>query len=101
EQVPYQEWLHSDYREKKSCQTCHMPVVNEETPISKVLGVKRKGVSRHVFVGANFFMQRMLNRYRADLSVAALPGELSAAAERTVAHLETQSARIAIGRREM
>ena len=99
EQTPYQEWLHSDFQvEKRSCQSCHMPVIKEQVPISKVLGLPREGVSRHVFVGSNFFMQRMLNRYRAELSVAALPQELAAAADRTVAHLQTESARIAIDR---
>ena len=24
EQMPYQEWLHSEYKEAKSCQSCHM-----------------------------------------------------------------------------
>jgi len=99
EQMPYQEWQHSEFREKKeSCQSCHMPVVKEEVPITKVLGVPREGVSRHVFVGSNFFMQRMLNKYRADLSVGALPQELAGAADRTVAHLQTQTARIAVNR---
>src|SRR5262245_4982461 len=28
EQVPYQEWLHSDFRNLQSCQSCHMPKVN-------------------------------------------------------------------------
>jgi hypothetical protein len=102
EQMPYQEWLHSDFATKKeSCQSCHMPVVKEQTPITKVLGVPREGLSRHIFVGSNFFMQRMLNRYRGDLSVAALPQELAAAAERTVAHLQSQSARLAIDRVEV
>src|SRR5262249_8376375 len=27
EQMPYLEWLHSDYPEKHSCQSCHMPEV--------------------------------------------------------------------------
>jgi hypothetical protein len=27
EQMPYQEWLASDFREKQSCQDCHMPAV--------------------------------------------------------------------------
>jgi hypothetical protein len=98
EQMPYQEWLHSEFREQKSCQSCHMPVVKDETPISKVLGKPRKGVSRHVFVGGNFFMQRMLNRYRDELSIAALPNELASAAERTAAYLQSQAARIAIDR---
>jgi hypothetical protein len=97
EQVPYQEWLHSEYRAKRSCQSCHMPVVQEEVPITSVLGQPRAGVSRHVFVGGNFFMQRILNRYRDDLAVAAPPEELSAAAVRTVAHLQSESARVSVG----
>ena len=97
EQMPYQEWLHSDYKDKKSCQSCHMPVVRENVPIANVLGVPREGVSRHVFLGGNFFMQRMLNRYRDDLNVIAQPRELTAAADRTAAFLQSQSARIGIG----
>jgi hypothetical protein len=96
EQVPYQEWLHSDYRDKQSCQSCHMPVVQEDVAITKVFGELRKGLSRHVFVGANFVMQRMLNRYRDELHVAAQPEELTAAAERTVEYLRTESARVRI-----
>ena len=41
EQVPYQEWLHSDYKDSKSCQSCHMPVVKEDVPITSVLGEPR------------------------------------------------------------
>jgi hypothetical protein len=101
EQVPYQEWLHSEYREKRSCQSCHMPVVEEDIAITSVLGQPRAGVSRHVFVGGNFFLQRILNRYRSELGVAALPAELTAAAQRTVAHLQSESARVSIGGLEL
>ena len=73
EQMPYQEWLHSDFKEQKSCQNCHMPVVEEPVQIAKVLGVKREGLHRHSFVAANFFIQQMLNSSRGDLSVCALP----------------------------
>src|SRR5262245_46849060 len=73
EQVPYQEWLHSDFKTTKSCQACHMPAVAEPAPITRVFGVPRDGVARHMFVAANFFMLRMLNRYRGALAVAALP----------------------------
>ena len=96
EQVPYQEWLHSEFRDKQSCQSCHMPAVKEDAPITRVLGIPREGVSRHVFVGGNFFLLRMLNRFRDELDVQALPRELALAAERTVAFLQTQTARIAI-----
>jgi hypothetical protein len=101
EQVPYQEWLHSGYRNKRSCQSCHMPVVPEDVAVSSVLGVPRTGVSRHVFVGGNFFMQRILNRFRAELSVTALPHELTTAAERTISHLQLEAARVSIGRLEV
>ena len=96
EQMPYLEWLNSDYRDKQSCQSCHMPEVNEDTPIAKVLGGPRHGLHRHLFVGGNFFMERMLNRYRGDLSVAALPDELNAASESTVAFLRSKTARVSI-----
>ncbi len=94
EQMPYLEWLRSDYRETQSCQDCHMPVVAEPTAITNVFGEPRSGLHRHSFVAANFFMQRMLNRYRDDLSVEAEPQELQAAAEGTVAYLQSRAARM-------
>ncbi len=96
EQVPFQEWQHSDYRDSRSCQSCHMPVVQEPAPITRVFGILREGVSRHTFVAANFFMQRMLNRYRDELEVAALPHELGAAAEGTLHYLATEAAKLRI-----
>ena len=96
EQMPYLEWQHSDYSGKQSCQSCHMPEVEGQAPIAAVLGVDRFGVRQHVFVGANFFMQRMLNNYRNELSVAALPQELSNASEGTLAFLQSQAAQISI-----
>lgn len=96
EQVPYQEWLHSDYREKQTCQSCHMPAVEEPVAITRVFGLPREGFARHVFTGANFFMQRMLNTYRGDLEVTALPQELSAAADGTIAYLQAKAARLTI-----
>ena len=96
EQVPYQEWLHSDVKETRSCQSCHMPVEKEELPVTRIYGAPRT-LSRHVFVAANFFMQRVLNRFRDDLHVEALPQELSAAADRTERYLGTEAARVSIG----
>ncbi len=97
EQVPFQEWQHSAYRaEQRSCQSCHMPVVREPMPISSVLGEPREGFARHVFVGGNFFMLRMLNRYRADLGVEALPIELEASTQRTINNLRSETASVSI-----
>jgi hypothetical protein len=41
-------------------------------------------------------MMRMLNRFRADLGVAALPQEFMSAADRTVEHLKSQTAQVSI-----
>jgi hypothetical protein len=100
EQMPYQEWLASDFREKQSCQSCHMPVVEEPVRMASALGKFREGVSRHAFVGGNFFVQRMLNRYRGDLGVWALPQELESAAMRTIEHLQSRTAALNVERAE-
>jgi hypothetical protein len=92
EQVPYQEWLHSDFKASQSCQSCHMPEISEPAPATRVFGAMRDGLRRHSFVAANFFMQRMLNRYRDALDVEALPHELTAAADRTVEYLQSRAA---------
>jgi hypothetical protein len=96
EQMPYQEWLHSAYRTEQTCQDCHMPVVPEPAPITRVFGILRDGMKRHSFVGANFFMQQMLNRYRDELEVEALPQELSYAVEYTLDYLKQKAAKISI-----
>ncbi len=96
EQMPYKEWLASDYKTKQTCQDCHMPVVAEPTPITRVFGVPREGMKRHVFTGGNFFLQWALNRYRGDLETAALPQELDAAAQGTIRFLQEKSARVSV-----
>lgn len=101
EQVPYQEWQHSSFVDKRSCQSCHMPVVNGEVAISSVMGQSREEVSRHTFKGGNFFMLKMLNQYRNDLGVQALPREMDNAVNRTVDHLQNESAKIEFGNVEI
>lgn len=97
EQVPYLEWQASDFaRDGTSCQDCHMPEVAEDVPVTGVLGRARPEVSRHVFRGGNFFMLRMLSRYRGDLGVIALPQELALGVERTEAHLREATAEVAV-----
>jgi len=96
EQVPYQEWLHSSYRDTASCQSCHMPEVPVEMPIASVLGQPRPRVSQHTFLGANAFMLRILNRYRGELGVTALPQELDTAVAETQRHLGSKAAELTI-----
>jgi hypothetical protein len=102
EQMMFLEWKHSAYEtEQKSCQSCHMPAVEQEMPITSVLGEPRAGLARHVFVGGNFFMLKMLNRYRLDLGVQALSQELDASAARTIQNLQSKTAAISVDRAEI
>jgi hypothetical protein len=88
EQVPYLEWKHSAHPARNSCQTCHMPAAEAPIAIASVLGQPRERLARHDFRGGNFFMLSMLNRYRGELGVTALPNELDAGARRAVALLQ-------------
>lgn len=101
EQVPYQEWRHSAYASQRSCQSCHMPVIDEDIAVTSLLGVPRSGVSRHTFVGGNFFMKGILNRNRKELYVVSFPDELSLSAEKTKDHLQSEAARITIDKLEV
>src|SRR6185503_3273742 len=79
EQMPYQEWLHSDYRGTNSCQSCHMPEVPADTAVTSVLAQPRPRVSQHTFLGANAFVLTLLQQHRGELGVKALPQELDTA----------------------
>jgi hypothetical protein len=96
EQVPYLEWRHSEYRDVKSCQTCHMPVVSEPVAVSSTLGEPRQDVSRHTFRGANFWMLRLLNRYRDELGMTVSGQEVEAAVQDTLRQLQEDSATLRI-----
>jgi hypothetical protein len=96
EQVPYLEWAHSAFRETNSCQSCHMPELAQETPITSVLGEPRPQFSEHVFLGGNTFMLGLLNKHRGELGVQALPQEFETLIRRTREHLATSTGRISI-----
>lgn len=96
EQRPYQEWLHSDFRNERTCQSCHMPAVHDQAPIARILGEPRPGAVRHQFVAANFVIQRILGRYHDELGVAAEPQEMFNAADRTIRYLQSEAATLAV-----
>ena len=105
EQMPYLEWKHSAFAREtgstgKTCQSCHMPD-KESTPIASVLGETRERLARHTFIGGNFFMLRMLNRFRAALGVIAPAPELDAAARATLKQLESETASVEIARADV
>lgn len=37
EQRSYQEWLHGDFRNERTYQSCHTPAVNDQVPIARIL----------------------------------------------------------------
>ena len=96
EQTPYLEWLHSDYPGEKACQHCHMPLVEGEVAVSRVLPKPRNDVNQHVFRGGNFLMPRILNRHRAQMMVQALPQELDATARASEENLGNNAASLEV-----
>lgn len=96
EQVPYLEWQQSAYRDSQSCQSCHMPAVNEATLVASVHGVVRSPVARHDFRGANALVLGMLGRHRSELAVTAPGAALQNSIATTRAFLTSQAARISI-----
>jgi hypothetical protein len=101
EQVPYLEWRASAYVREKTCQACHMTFTAEPALDASVLGEPRERLARHGFQGANFFMLAMLERYRDELGVVALPQELSLSRQRTLELLRTSAATVSIARAEL
>ncbi len=96
EQTPYLEWKHSSYPGEKTCQNCHMPVVEGEVSVSGVLPNPRSEVNQHIFRGGNFFMPRVLNKHRAELGTQALPQDLEATARSVEEHLGTKTAAVEV-----
>lgn len=97
EQMNFQEWQHSDYlKEEKSCQSCHMPAAPGPIRIASVLGEPRDTLAKHVFVGGNAHMVRLLNRYRTELGVGASSSELEATARATVRQLQQDTATVSV-----
>jgi hypothetical protein len=97
EQMPYLEWQHSDFHEKQTCQSCHMPAIAGPAPDATLGSPPREGLRRHSFPGANFVMLDLLVAHHDDLAVTASPAELTAASTETRAYLQSQAARVSFG----
>jgi hypothetical protein len=93
EQVPYQEWAHSSYRNTHSCQNCHMPATLN-TAISSVAGQVRPQLFEHQFVGGNFFILDVFGGYSESLNTRAPRSHFELASERTRTRLSSEAARL-------
>jgi hypothetical protein len=74
EQATYHEWVNSSYPAMgKTCQTCHMPQV--EDPVKIAVGytalLGRSPFNQHSFAGANSFMVDLIRRNKAALNIIA------------------------------
>jgi hypothetical protein len=96
EQMPYPEWLHSDYRDRQTCQECHMPPVDGATPVARILAVARPDARHHLFVGANFLLQRMFGAFHDELNTVADPAAFADAADRTIRYLGSRAATLTL-----
>ena len=73
-----------------------MPAAQGPIRASSVLGDARDSLSRHLFVGGNAFMVRLLSRYRTELGVEAPPSELEATAKATIRQLQQETASLSV-----
>lgn len=71
EQVPYQEWENSKFKDDTSCQDCHMPLANGGVQLSILTGPKRSPFGQHSFVGSNTYILKMLRTFGEELGVTA------------------------------
>lgn len=76
EQATYHEWLNSTYNDnQKTCQSCHLPQVNEPIVISANYGAlpAKKPFGIHEMAGGNTLMLNVLKENRQALGIQAEP----------------------------
>lgn len=104
EQATFLEWRSSKYPQQgQTCQSCHVPTVDESGAPITVLAVAgtpqnlgaRAPFGRHVFVGGNSYVLRLLADGAAWANPGVAPEELIASAARDEAHLAT-AAKVAL-----
>jgi hypothetical protein len=73
-----------------------MPAEQGPIRISSVLGEPRDSLAKHVFVGGNAHMLRILSKFRGELGVDASEDELEATARRTIDQLQQDTAVLSV-----
>lgn len=73
EQATYHEWVNSVYEETNSCQSCHMPRIDDPVVISSgyTFLEGRSPFGLHHLVGGNTFMLKMLKENITELGLSA------------------------------
>lgn len=96
EQVPYLEWLESDYPGQQTCQDCHMPPADGGVILANTGGPPRSPFSRHLFMGANSYILRILRKFGDELNVTASSADFEDKIAVTLGLLENDTADIEI-----
>lgn len=96
EQMPYQEWLASDYATEQSCQDCHMPQVEGEVAISIMGSPPRSPFYLHTFTGGNAYMLDILKKFENEIAVQSDSTGFDEAIQRTQTLLQEATATISI-----
>jgi mono/diheme cytochrome c family protein len=96
EQAVFLEWLASDYRDAKSCQSCHMPAAQGGVVLSATGGEPRQPFAQHVLVGGNVFMLRALQAFPEENQVTAATEHFEATIGRVQDQLENYTASISV-----
>lgn len=73
EQAVYTEWLNSDFAtggpQEATCQSCHMPKLDQDVYISQGAPFKRPDFAEHTLLGPNTVMQDMLKNFSTELGI--------------------------------
>lgn len=96
EQMPFFEWLHSDYGRNNACQTCHMPQAQGGVVTSVTGGVPREPFAQHVFVGGNAYMMTIFQTFGEDMNVTASSDQFEATHARTINQLRSRAATLSV-----
>jgi hypothetical protein len=94
EQMPYIEWLASSYAEDKTCQDCHMPVVQGNVVLSTTGSQARGQFSQHSFAGGNIYSLTLLQTHGEEIGVTASRDQITAALDRAIEQLHGQTAEV-------
>jgi len=95
EQMPYPEWLHSDYVNRRQLQSCHMPEYTGKCLLPRACVPRERAASAYV-CGWEFFHAAYAESVSHRLECDALPTEMTWAAERTLRFCKSQTARVSI-----
>lgn len=96
EQATFLEWRSSSYAPDRTCQSCHVPPVDNQgmaisTPVASFPEdlAPRNPVGRHELVGGNAYMLRLIADAIEWSGAGIAASELMASADRSEAHLRT------------